>query len=767
MRWIVLILMSLVPLYSCGQDLKGEVVDERLNAIPFANVALYSEDSMFVAGTVTDEAGAFELNDTTAKRGYLKVSCVGYAARELPLSDSGYYRIVLSQDKVVLGEVVVKGHLPRYARVRGGYEVNIKNSVLERLFCADDILGSLPHVTGKDGNFLVFGKGKPEIYLNSRKLRDASELAHLKPADIEKVTVLTNPGVKYGSEVKAVIIIKTRRKQGEGLSGSVDGKYGQKHKASYDADVSLNWRADKWDVFGSLEHSNTFATDQQTVEQTIQGHNHLVDEDLSGMLRERRYKKMIGRLGADWWVNDSNSMGVTYHFYDDLPSQYMRTHYVDELYLDSEPQDHIDYMTQATPDNGPTHEIDGYYSGKIKNFNIAFDGTYYHSRQRLHAFTSERGSTDDISVTSAKKAKSELLAAKLVVSTAITKRLSLDFGAEYSFSDFHQSYGNKEGIISPTRNRIKENNVAGFLSADYAIGDFGLSAGLRYEHTNNRKYENGTKQGDVSRIYNKVYPNVDLSYSGEDFNVGLSYEMTSEKPSYGDLSSVVAYNSKYFYEGGNPNLDMTIEHCLELSASYRYFSLLCSYEVDKNAITRWGRLYNDHDDIILLTNINIPTQKLLYLSFSAEPSFGFWHPMVEIDWQKQFVDRRDLDRDFNRPITQFIFNNRFLLKHTMIGVNYTLRSAGADGYAFAKRYQVFSAYVAQTFLKGRLQVKLQLDDPFKSSKSINEMYATDYHIKQTLYPSYRSLMLSVSYHFNKTRKRYMGTGAGTGEKGRL
>ena len=48
MRWIVLILMSLVPLYSCGQDLKGEVVDERLNAIPFANVALYSEDSMFV-----------------------------------------------------------------------------------------------------------------------------------------------------------------------------------------------------------------------------------------------------------------------------------------------------------------------------------------------------------------------------------------------------------------------------------------------------------------------------------------------------------------------------------------------------------------------------------------------------------------------------------------------------------------------------------------------------------------------------------------------
>ena len=90
MRWIVFIWMSLIVQYASGQDLKGEVVDERSNAIPFANVALYSEDSMFVAGTVTDEAGAFELNDTIAKRGYLKVSCVGYAARELSLSDSGY-----------------------------------------------------------------------------------------------------------------------------------------------------------------------------------------------------------------------------------------------------------------------------------------------------------------------------------------------------------------------------------------------------------------------------------------------------------------------------------------------------------------------------------------------------------------------------------------------------------------------------------------------------------------------------------------------------
>lgn len=767
MRQILLLIMVFMSQFSWSQSLTGKVVDGQSHAIEFANVALYDKDSTFLAGTVTDSCGNFALNSPENKASFFKVSCVGYSPKTVAVSHERFYSVTLQQDNIMLNEVVVKRRLPKYTRVQGGYSVTIQNSILERLFNADDILSSLPRVSGSDGNFVVFGKGTPEIYINNRKLRDKSELAHLKPADIDKVTVLTNPGVRYDSEVKSVIMIKTKRRQGEGLSGSVDGVYGQKDKASYGSNINLNWRSEKFDLFGSLGHSNNYDSRRQEVEQTIHGHNHEINEKMSDMYQSMRTKNITGKLGADYLLNDSNSIGVSYRISKSLSSQYTHSSYSDSLFVDSKFQDNIQYRMSTVPSSGPTHEVDAYYNGKVKDFKITFDGTYYRSKQNLLTTTDEVGSNDVAYINSRKKSNGELFAAKLAASTNLSKNLSVDFGTEYNSSKYHQYYDNREGIIESKDNRIKESNVAGFVSADYSFNDFDLSAGVRYEHTENFKYENGIKENDVSRIYNRLYPNIDFSYNGENFNLGLSYEVTSDKPSYGDLSSVVAYNSRYFYEGGNPNLNMTLEHTVELSGSYKYLLFSLAYEVDKDAITRWGQLYDPTGDIILLTNINIPTLRRLYFSLSAEPTIAFWHPLFEFDFQKQFIDDRGLGYDFNKPLAQIVFSNRFVFKKTMLGVNYVFRTSGADGYTFTQNYQRFDAFVAQSFFKGRLQVKLQLEDAFKSSRSINDMHSTNYDIRQRTIPNYRNVLLSLSYNFNRTHKRYLGTGAGSSEKDRL
>ena len=218
----------------------------------------------------------------------------------------------------------------------------------------------------------------------------------------------------------------------------------------------------------------------------------------------------------------------------------MHSVYSDSLFADSKLQDNINYRMNAVPSSGPTHEVDAYYNGKIHDLKITFDGTYYQSKQKLQTTTEEFGSNGAAYINSKKMSNSKLFASKLIISTNLSNNLSIDFGAEYNISKYHQNYANKEGIIESKDNQIKENNVAGLLSADYSFNDFELTAGIRYEHSENSKYENGIKQSDVSRIYNRLYPNVDFSYNGENFNLGLSYEVTSEKPSYGDLSSVVA-----------------------------------------------------------------------------------------------------------------------------------------------------------------------------------------------------------------------------------
>ena len=376
MRQVVLLIMMFMSQFSWGQKLAGKVVDAKSNAIEFANVALYDKDSTFLAGVVTDSCGVFAMNYSEGKACFFKVSCVGYSTKTVAVSNEKFYSITLQQDNVMLKDVIVKGHLPKYTRVPGGYSVAVKNSILEKLFSANDILSSLPHISGSNGNFLVFGKGSPEIYINNRKLRDKSELAHLKPSDIEKVILLTNPGVKYDSEVKSVIIIKTKKPQGEGLSGSVDGVYGQKDKASYNSNINLNWRSSKFDLFGSLGHSNNYDSRKQEISQTVHGFKHEINEKMSDMHQSMRTKNILGTIGADYLLNDSNSIGVSYRISKSLQSQHMHSAYSDSLFVDSKLQDNINYRMNAVPSSGPAHEVDAYYNGKIHNFKITFDNYY-------------------------------------------------------------------------------------------------------------------------------------------------------------------------------------------------------------------------------------------------------------------------------------------------------------------------------------------------------------------------------------------------------
>ena len=91
----------------------------------------------------------------------------------------------------------------------------VENSVLKEAGTANEVLKRLPSVSGNDGDYSVFGKGKAVIYINNREVRDPSELDKLNSADIRDVEIITNPGARYDASVKAVIRINTIRKAGD------------------------------------------------------------------------------------------------------------------------------------------------------------------------------------------------------------------------------------------------------------------------------------------------------------------------------------------------------------------------------------------------------------------------------------------------------------------------------------------------------------------------------------------------------------------------
>lgn len=129
---------------------------------------------------------------------------------------------VTKPNEQFLEEVVVTADITPIKLSKGGISMKIKGSPLSDAGTCFDVLAQIPGIRTDEGNIEIIGKGSPQIYINGRRMLDRSELRRISSKDIQSVEILSNPCAKYGADVKSVILINTVRKQGDGLSGSVE-----------------------------------------------------------------------------------------------------------------------------------------------------------------------------------------------------------------------------------------------------------------------------------------------------------------------------------------------------------------------------------------------------------------------------------------------------------------------------------------------------------------------------------------------------------------
>ena len=154
-----------------AQEIKGKVMDHEGAPIAYANVVLHTADTVYVAGTVTDEKGTFAIVEK-GNGALLHVSYIGY--KPMWLTAGAANNIQLQPDNQLLGEVVVKGTLPK-TQIKGDAMVtSVENSVLATLGSANDVLGKIPGVIKKGDGILTHRSAdekKNELYCISVKSR--------------------------------------------------------------------------------------------------------------------------------------------------------------------------------------------------------------------------------------------------------------------------------------------------------------------------------------------------------------------------------------------------------------------------------------------------------------------------------------------------------------------------------------------------------------------------------------------------------------------
>jgi len=747
------------------RHLKGRMIDEQQQPLAYANISLLNPaDSSLIGGGVSNEAGDFVI-PTDAYRVIVKCSFIGYETiwHTCEVGDIG--SIQMKSDSYTLKGVTVKGSKRLVSSTDKGLVVNVQGTVLEQFGSVNEMLTHLPLMMS---NGEIAGHGKPEIYINNKKVRNIQELDRLRADEILSAEIITNPGAEYGADITSVIRLKTVRKAGEGWSGNFSTSYRQGKEYYGNVNAALNYRLHNgMDFFvrGYLTDQNlridATANDQLQASSVWDYH-----KEASWLYKMKYY---FADLGWNWEINDNHSIGLTYTAFNYIGNSTTLREMDEQTWQDGMLVDGGRSITNTLTRPRMTHAINTYYVGNIGKWNLDFSADFYDAKSVQDM---DGGTENTTSVNSQTKTKNQLLAEKLVI-TAPVSNGELTFGEEVSLVDRTHDFI-QSGFSSDSH--IQQQTSIWSLFANYSLqlGKLSFNAGLRWQNEYNCYDVDGQRNDEMSPNYSVLIPRFSASYRTEKWHHKLSYHCSRSNPSYGLLSSSVNYRSKYEYDTGNPFLKPQTLHNISWSSSWKWFYVEAFYQYYKNSIRSFQTAYDDVNlpGVVIMDYRNTPKQEYYGLTLNFTPKFGIWQLNYSTDFYfcNDDVYPLGITHKWNGLIANFTLDNTFTLPHSWF--------FNASG-SFAPYYE---SGPSQTKATGF--INLQLSKQFLKNKSLsvailaNDILHTQYTERtaygginiRTQYSEYkdsRRIGINVSWKFNATRSRYKGSHAGQSERVRL
>ena len=698
----------------------------------------------------------------------LKVSYIGYKTVERNVSVGNVGIITLQPETYMVKGVEVKGEIPQYKMTSGGMTVDVQHSILHDVGTADDLLSMLPLVKARNGKYEVLTKGEPEIYINNKKVRDPIELKQLKSADVKSVDIITAPGAKYNAEVNAVIRIKTLKTQGDGLSLMASTQTWKNNKWNNYDDLTLKYRTGGMEAYANVALDNGHYSNDQNIDQELH-----ISKDLFNVHAELPVRSSWTQLdyqaGLSYDFNTDHSIGLSFssqkNFYNRFSSD-MEQRYLKNGTFDGD----VRLLTDIREKDKPVWELNTYYIGKIGKLGIDLNATWLQRESEDNNIQQELSQEySNRTITTQTKDKNTMVAGKLVLDYPVWKGV-LSGGSEATSTKSQGHNLNQENIIPESDTEMKEKNIAAFAEYELQLDQWHLNAGLRFEHVSADYTSFGIRQEEPSRTYNDWFPNLSAAWQKGKWGTQLSYSKRITRPPYNMLTSMVVYDSRILYEGGNPLLRPSVRHSIDFNLTYSWLTFVTGFTRENDFFTHVGNIYDEAKEIAIFQPDNFDHQDRVYATIVASPKLDFWQPQATLHYYQQMFDaeRYGAPKKLNKPEFSARLQSWFVIDPTakaLLDISYT----GSNHWGFMYRGSNFmvNARLQKSFLKGQLSATLYANDIFRTAKNKVTTYYAIGQTAQDIYTYTQCVGLTLSYNFNASSSKYRGTGAGNEEKGRL
>lgn len=298
-----------------------------------------------------------------------------------------------------------------------------------------------------------------------------------------------------------------------------------------------------------------------------------------------------------------------------------------------------------------------------------------------------------------------------------------------------------------------------------------MSVGLRCEYVDFNYYKDNRYVSEQSRNFGNFFPNISLSNSIKDFQLGLSYTVKTKRPNYQQLSNNVIYANRFTYQSGNPLLEHETIHSMGVMGVWKFMQLTLDYNDRRNAIIYSGKQLEHNSAITLIAFQNFNSLKSVSAFLSIAPKLGIWNPQFGIGIDKQWMELNTLYNTLtmNQPMYLCSFNNTFNFGKGWIGSVSMFFQTKGDWENCSETKNIFytNAGLSKSFFDGKMSFKVSGSDLFHGNKSGNRLYFDQTTTHQIMEYNSRKITMTLRYNFNYAKSKYKGTGAANNEMQRL
>ena len=795
--------------------LYGKIIDEKSEAVPFANVLLMRpqvdslgvEKLILYKGAISENNGEFSFEELEWRKGLiLQISTFGYDKLEMPLGERtgavmDLGKLVLSTGSQDLDEVTVTA-MEYSMRLDIDKKVfNVGQNTASEGGTAVDVMRNVPSVNVDiDGN-VSMRNSSPQIFLDGRPTTLTLEQI---PADaIESVEIITNPSSKYdasGEGGGGILNIVLKKEKKNGFNGNIRAGTSTYGAGNFGANINVRQNKINFNVGVNARLNNRLTTG--TVDRT--NYNNGIAEAILSQENEDRNNggMMFGKFGIDYLVTNKLTLSLSgVKMFGNRGSISSQNYVTDSLFSGYSTQTFSEResesrrmmnneglvfgLKQLFKTEGEEFTFDAnYFSGSSESFSdYTTTNTQSYSqvlRQKIEGAGADRNlilQTDYVKPFKNIKLETGLRA-------ALRSRTTENYN--YYFRDSIQDY---ELIYAPASNyKYTDQVYAAYASVSGRIKKIGYKVGLRAESSFYQGEIITVNESFSNQFPLSLFPTFFLSREmNKDQDIQFSYTRRISRPGFMQLIPFTDSTDLFNISRGNAALTPEFTQSAEISYMKRFnnkHNILASvyYRHTNNLITRY--IYED-EGALINTYINANSSYNGGMEFTQQSTLAkWWEVTSNLNIYNSKVNFED---EANAAGTEALWswfakvNSNFRLPKDFsiqLSANYHSRTNKASGggggghggggaqssaQGYIDDYYSVDLAVKKAFFNKKLSLSVSMSDIFKTRYST--VYSRSDYFEQTYkrISNPREVRINLSYNFGKVdtvlfKRRTSGTG---------